>query len=124
MDIYNRIVIQLIETYNFINNDIEVVEADKALMDKPSPDKHVKEVTFVHNHMIIKLQTLLFTNAYKIVEILIQIPLICERCDIDCHDKLANIKEIVFIIISSTNYEFILIDVVKKNSINLVRARY
>ena len=126
MDIYNRIVIQLIDTFNFIDDDqtlinqaktnkletnqvqIDLIPPDKIIMDNTSSNTHLKkEVTFDQNQMIIKLQTLLFTNAYKIVEIIIQIPLICSRNNINCYSKLANIKEIVFIIINSINYEFI-----------------
>jgi hypothetical protein len=111
MDIYNRIVINMIETHNFTEdgnlkttqvNSIPL-EANKLVLDKHSETKSILDP----NYAIIKLQTLLFGNAYKIVETLIQIPLICNRCDIDCKSKLSNIKEIVFVIITSKKYNFI-----------------
>jgi|TARA_B110000967_G_scaffold160832_1_gene166788 hypothetical protein len=101
-DIYNRIIVQIIEKCHFteVKNEGE----------------HKNE-----NNMS-ELKKMLFTKAYKIVETLIQLPVICNHCETNCISKLENIKDIISIFTSHSNYEFIqknywyLLDsIIKKN---------
>ena len=82
-DIYNRIVVELIEKYQFI----DTLNEDENSMTE--------------------LQKLLFTKVYKIVETLIQVPTICSHCETNSVNKLENIKETVSILISHSNHVFI-----------------
>lgn len=97
-DIYNRIIIQMIEKSEF------------------------SEIITENEEVMCELKKLLFAKAYKIVETLIQLPIICSHCEIKCIDKLENTKDIIFIITCHSNYEFIqknywyLLDsIIKKN---------
>ena len=72
-DIYNRIVVEMIEKYHFIDT---LNEDDNSMTE---------------------LQKLLFTKVYKIVETMIQVPIICSHCEINSLNKLENIKDIVFL---------------------------
>lgn len=82
-DIYNRIVVEMIEKYHFIDT---LNEDDNSMTE---------------------LQKLLFTKVYKIVETMIQVPIICSHCEINSLNKLENIKDIVFILTSHSNHGFI-----------------
>ena len=82
-DIYNHIVVQMIERYQFIDTLVKI-----------------------ENNMT-ELQKILFTKAYKIVETLIQVPLLCSQCEISCTSKLENIKDIVSIVVIHSNHELI-----------------
>jgi hypothetical protein len=82
-DIYNHIVVEMIEGYHFIDT-----------MNKD-------------DNSMTELQKVLFTKVYKIVETLIQVPIICSHCEIPIVDKLENIKDIVFILASNSSHVFI-----------------
>jgi hypothetical protein len=97
-DIYNRIVVQMIEKYQFTETIIE------------------------NESSMNELQKILFTKAYKIVETIIQLPRICNHCEMNCMSKLENTKDIISIFTSHSNYDFIqknywyLLDsIIKKN---------
>ena len=76
-DIYNKLVIHMIDNHEFTNDNTSEV------------------------------QKILFTKIYKIVETLIQIPLVCSHCNIDVKTKLDHIKELSSIIMSYNKSEFI-----------------
>lgn len=79
-DIYNKLVIHLIDTYEFTGDSMS------------------------------EIQKILFTKIYKIVETLIQIPLLCYHCNIDVKTKLDHNKELVSIILNCNK-----MDIIKKN---------
>ena len=79
-DIYNKLVIHLIDTYEFTGNSMS------------------------------EIQKILFTKIYKIVETLIQIPLLCYHCNIDVKTKLDHNKELVSIILNCNK-----MDIIRKN---------
>jgi hypothetical protein len=88
-NIYNHIVIQMIEKQDFLeinmNGECEIeCKSDMS-----------------------ELKKKLFTKAYKIVETLVQVPLICNCCEISCINKLESIIDIVSIITYHSSYEFI-----------------
>lgn len=76
-DIYNKLVIHMIDTHEFTNDNMGEV------------------------------QKILFTKIYKVVETLIQIPLVCSHCNIDIKTKLDSIKELVFMLMSFNKSDFI-----------------
>jgi hypothetical protein len=82
-EIYNRIVVEMIDKYHFIDT---LNEDDNSMTE---------------------LQKLFFTKVYKIVETLIQVPIICSHCEINSLNKLESIKDIVFILTSDSNHLFI-----------------
>lgn len=79
-DIYNKLVIHLIDTYEFTGDSMS------------------------------EIQKILFTKIYKIVETLIQIPLLCYHCNIDVKTKLDHNKELVSIILNCNK-----MDIIRKN---------
>ena len=76
-DIYNKLVIHMIDTHEFTNDNMGEV------------------------------QKILFTKIYKVVETLIQIPLVCYHCNIDIKTKLDSIKDLVFMLMSFNKSDFI-----------------
>ena len=82
----------------------------------------VKTGTEGESENMSELKNLLFTKAYKIVETLLQVPIICNHCKTNATSKVENIKNIISIFRSHSNYEFIqknywcLLDsIIKKN---------
>jgi len=77
--------------------------------------------TNIYNNMVIGLidnyecitdsmndiQKILFTKIYKIVEILIQIPLVCYHTNNDFKMRLTNIKDMVSIVMNNNRHDFI-----------------
>ena len=101
IDIYNSIILQMIEKCHFTE---------------------VKTGTEGESENMSELKNLLFTKAYKIVETLLQVPIICNHCKTNATSKVENIKNIISIFRSHSNYEFIqknywcLLDsIIKKN---------
>ena len=79
-DIYNKLVIHLIDTYEFTGDSMS------------------------------EIQKVLFTKIYKIVETLIQIPLVCYHCNTDVKTKIDHIKELISIILNCNK-----MDIIRKN---------
>lgn len=77
IDIYNKLVIHMIDTHEFTNDNMS------------------------------EIQKILFTKIYKIVETLIQIPLVCYHCNVDIKIKLDHIKEVISIIMIYNKSDFI-----------------
>ena len=97
-DIYNGIIIQMIEKIEF------------------------SEIITENEEVMCELKKLLFSKVYKIVETLIQLPIMCSHCEISSISKLENTKDIISIVTCHSNYEFIqknywyLLDsIIKKN---------
>lgn len=77
MDIYNNITIHYINEFNFKCNDL------------------------------IYLRKIIFTKLYYIVELLVQIPTICKKHNINDEDELSKLNTIVYELNNHCNYSFI-----------------
>lgn len=113
----NKDKLKLLEKFNDIYNGIIVQMIEKCHFTERSPENDRE-----NENNLVELKKMLFTKVYKIVETLIQLPIICNYCETSCISKLENTRNIILIITSHSNYEFIqknywyLLDsIIKKN---------